>query len=220
MPAWIHDRAKRIQSSNPDMPESEAWAIATQQSHATGHTPKSYGTKQGRKVAKMKYDDPKDTYQKTAMWSGFFDEMQKIALKPNAVEGLKLMRNTSTWKTMPEMMKQPLINHQRGQQLSREIAAGISSKPVDPSKLSWLPKPLEAGIPKSSAANPATLREAAEQVARRAWSRKHKEKDSIGMPGAGGPGDMGGSPGNASGTTQPQPMSSGANQDQGPGGVM
>ena len=31
MPKRIHDRAKHIMSENPDMPESQAWAIATKQ---------------------------------------------------------------------------------------------------------------------------------------------------------------------------------------------
>jgi hypothetical protein len=60
MPAWIHDRAEHIRSKNPDMPESESWAIATQQSHALGKTPKSYGTLKGREVAKAKFKTPGD----------------------------------------------------------------------------------------------------------------------------------------------------------------
>lgn len=66
MPQWIHDRAKRLQKDNPSMPESEAFAIATQQSHATGHSPKGYGTAEGRRTAKRKYDGPRSSYQKTA----------------------------------------------------------------------------------------------------------------------------------------------------------
>lgn len=65
MPQWIHDRAKHIQSKNPDMDESTAWAIATQQSHALGKSPKGYGTAEGRSEAKAKYDTPKDD-KKTA----------------------------------------------------------------------------------------------------------------------------------------------------------
>ena len=60
MPQWIHDRQERIRSKNPDMPESEAWAIATQQSHALGKSPKSYGTVKGREVAKAKFKTPGD----------------------------------------------------------------------------------------------------------------------------------------------------------------
>lgn len=65
MPAWIHDRAERLLSKNPSMQKSTAFAIATQQSHALGKTPKGYGTKKGKEVAKNKYDTPGDD-QKTA----------------------------------------------------------------------------------------------------------------------------------------------------------
>jgi hypothetical protein len=65
MPQWIHDRAGHIQAKNPSMPESEAWAIATQQSHALGKSPKGYGTAEGHHEAKAKYDTPSDD-KKTA----------------------------------------------------------------------------------------------------------------------------------------------------------
>jgi hypothetical protein len=45
------------------MPKSEAFAIATQQSHAGGHYPKGYGTAKGKRVAKTKFDTPKDDVQ-------------------------------------------------------------------------------------------------------------------------------------------------------------
>lgn len=81
MPKWIHERAEHLLAKNPKMPESEAWALATQQSHALGKSPKGYGTAKGRRVAKKKYDTPEDD-QKTAMnqvaLEAFFDELQKI----------------------------------------------------------------------------------------------------------------------------------------------
>jgi hypothetical protein len=60
MPQWIHDRARHIQAKNPGMAESTAFAIATQQAHATNQSPKGYGTTAGRKKAKAKYTTPKD----------------------------------------------------------------------------------------------------------------------------------------------------------------
>lgn len=60
MPKFIHDRAEHLQRKNPEMPESEAWAIATQQSHALGKTPKNYGTSKGKAEAKNKYKTPED----------------------------------------------------------------------------------------------------------------------------------------------------------------
>ena len=65
MPQWIHDRARHIQAKNPEMNESAAFAIATQQAHATGKSPKGYGTSAGREEAKEKYTTPGDD-KKTA----------------------------------------------------------------------------------------------------------------------------------------------------------
>lgn len=54
MPKFIHDRAQHIMDKNPSMSESEAWAIATLQSHALGKSPEGYGTAEGRRAAKEK----------------------------------------------------------------------------------------------------------------------------------------------------------------------
>jgi hypothetical protein len=58
MPEWIHERAKHILAKNPDMPKSMAFGVATQQSHALGKSPKSYGTREGRRNAKRKFKKP------------------------------------------------------------------------------------------------------------------------------------------------------------------
>jgi hypothetical protein len=104
MPAWIHSLAEHILAKNPSMPKGEAFAIATEQSHATGHTPKGYGTAAGKREAKRTYDTPKGDEQKAnpgglrspkmkhktaeaVMWGGFFDEMEKIALSGGAITG-------------------------------------------------------------------------------------------------------------------------------------
>ena len=93
MPAWIHDRAEHIQKKNPSMPKSQAFAIATQQSHATGHTPQGYGTAEGTRKAKRKYDKPASSYTQTAdpssktkssglnlvFLKGFTSELEKIS---------------------------------------------------------------------------------------------------------------------------------------------
>lgn len=95
MPQWIHDRADHLRKKNPEMSESQSFAIATQQSYAAGKAPKDYGTSKGRSEAKKKYDDPKNTYEKQAdpshksktasrlaFWKGFEDELVKIAMAP------------------------------------------------------------------------------------------------------------------------------------------
>ena len=103
MPAWIHNRAERILRKNPNMDEGEAFAIATQQAHALGKSPKGYGTSEGRAEAHRKYRTPQDD-QKTAsafMWDAFFSEVEKIAaLMPKG--GLSALA-----KTKPISFKAP-----------------------------------------------------------------------------------------------------------------
>jgi hypothetical protein len=78
MPEWIHNREQHIRAKNPGMPESEAWAIATQQAHATGKSPKGYGTPEGRREAHEKYTTPGDD-KKTADPGGVGKKLEKDA---------------------------------------------------------------------------------------------------------------------------------------------
>lgn len=64
MPEWVHNRAEHLLAKNPKMNKSMAFAIATQQAHATGHVPKGFGTAEGKSSAKAKYDTPKDDEQR------------------------------------------------------------------------------------------------------------------------------------------------------------
>jgi len=63
---WIHDRAKRLQRKNPDMEERTAFAVATQQAHKVGKSPKKFRTAEGMRTAKSKFSLPKKEYRKTA----------------------------------------------------------------------------------------------------------------------------------------------------------
>jgi mannose-6-phosphate isomerase-like protein (cupin superfamily) len=67
---WIHDRAHRIMEKNPDADKGMAYAIATQQGHKVGKSPKGFRTKEGVREAKHKFSGPKKEYQKTASWLG------------------------------------------------------------------------------------------------------------------------------------------------------
>lgn len=89
-PKWIHDRAHHIMRKDRGVGKSTAYAIATQQSHASEHTPGSWGTEEGREEAKEKYEKPASSYEQTAdpkekkahrdaMFGGFLDELDKIA---------------------------------------------------------------------------------------------------------------------------------------------
>ncbi|MFH1844185.1 MAG: hypothetical protein ABIF77_13340, partial [bacterium] len=68
MPAWVHHRANRIMESTQkeygkEKGKNIAFALANMQGHALHKTPKTwkgepYGTPQGRRDAKAKYQHP------------------------------------------------------------------------------------------------------------------------------------------------------------------
>ena len=82
MPKWIHDRALSLKKDmektyGPEKAEQVAFAVATQQAHRLGKSPKTFkskvtgkketfGTPEGKAVAKAKFDKPKSEYKKTA----------------------------------------------------------------------------------------------------------------------------------------------------------
>ena len=82
MPKWIHDRAMSLKKDmektyGPEKAEQVAFAVATQQAHKLGKSPKTFkskvtgkkerfGTPEGKAVAKAKFDKPKSEYKKTA----------------------------------------------------------------------------------------------------------------------------------------------------------
>lgn len=83
------------------MKEETAFALATQQSYATGKAPKGFGTTEGKREAEQKYDEPQRDYEQKAnpsskaktsgislvLLKGFSEELQKIAavIKPSGV---------------------------------------------------------------------------------------------------------------------------------------
>lgn len=93
MPQWIHDRAKRIMESTKEQygkekGEQVAFALATQQAHATGKSPKKwhgkpFGTPEGKREAKDKYDEP-SKMQKSADRDDAREE-----LDPQTLEALR-----------------------------------------------------------------------------------------------------------------------------------
>ena len=110
MPKWMHNRAEHILAKNPSMPKGEALAIATQQSHALGKSPKGYGTAEGKREARAKYTTPKDDrkqanpghLESAKMAEAFFDELTKIGL----AERLARLALTDIPGTPRLMMKQ------------------------------------------------------------------------------------------------------------------
>jgi len=149
MPKWIHDRADHIRAKNPGMPKSESFAIATQQAHAAGKTPKGFGTSAGKHEAKKKYDAPKKAYKKTAdpgniaktsgvslaVLAGFSDELQKIAgastvsditktIKPPGLKPPKLTSKPVVREPDPPASTLDLLSSARTNQPPPVTAAG------------------------------------------------------------------------------------------------
>jgi hypothetical protein len=60
------------------MEESTSFAIATQQAHKVGKSPKGFRTAEGVRTAKAKMTGPIKEYRKTAMVAAMFDELEKI----------------------------------------------------------------------------------------------------------------------------------------------
>lgn len=103
MPKWIHERAMSMKKDmektyGKEKAEQVAFAVATQQSHRLGKSPKTFvskvtgkkerfGTPEGRKVAKMKFDKPRKEYMKTAE-----AEMEYLNLLSDDARRFELMK--------------------------------------------------------------------------------------------------------------------------------
>lgn len=128
---WIYSRAARLRKKNPDMDESTSFAIATQQAHKVGKSPKSFRTPEGVAVAKAKMPGPVKEYRKTASLAGFFDEMDKIAAVPNSLKfllGFLLGRNV--WNKADEKEKR-----KHAEAIPGGRAAGRPDSDFDPKQL-------------------------------------------------------------------------------------
>ena len=133
MPTWIHDRVERLRQRKPTMPESEAWAIATQQSHALGKSPKGYGTAEGRRTAKAKYKTPGDDV-KTANYqdivkAAFFDELEKIGMgtPPPLPAAARAVKGVAS--SMSNAMPRPKLYGEEGFQALMQGAKASKSNP-------------------------------------------------------------------------------------------
>jgi len=112
---WVHDRAHRIMSEGDTKDEygkkkgkSVAYALAVQQAHSLGKSPKDFRTQHGIHEAKQKYDEPKSEYQKTAT-AAFFDELEEIEKDAFGLKALGLAAALGTAgmggaKALPKMV--------------------------------------------------------------------------------------------------------------------
>jgi hypothetical protein len=106
---WIYTRAKKLRAKNPDMDESTSFAIATQQAHKVGKSPKGFRTPEGVAMAKAKMRGPVKMYRKTAMIAGFFDEIEKAAsLAAAARFGVGVLLGSVLWNSLGSEEKEDL----------------------------------------------------------------------------------------------------------------
>lgn len=128
MPQWIHDRARHIQAKNPGMSDSTAFAIATQQAHATGKSPKGYGTAEGRREAKAKYTTPKDD-KKTADPGGigkqaFFRVVNPIVTQEQD-DRLRTIIREELSRTAPQQPQQPSLKTKKAGLLDYPLSLAL-----------------------------------------------------------------------------------------------
>lgn len=163
MPAWIHNRAERILRKNPNMDEGEAFAIATQQAHALGKSPKGYGTSEGRAEAHRKYRTPQDD-QKTAsafMWDAFFSEVEKIAdIMGKALGTAAVKGATRVGAVQPFTAPKPAVNKALGEFRRAGGAGRGTSITGGPRPFAAQTGPVQAttGLPVTAATTPSSTR--------------------------------------------------------------
>jgi hypothetical protein len=91
---WIHDRAHRIMEESEGTPKSMAYAIATQQAHKVGKSPKKFRTPAGVQAAMSKMPGPVKEYKKTAapISAGtVLRRARRIPIKPTIQEGISVI---------------------------------------------------------------------------------------------------------------------------------
>jgi hypothetical protein len=91
------------------MKESTSFAIATQQAHKVGKSPKGFRTPEGVATAKAKMTSPVKEYRKTASLAGFFDELEKAAsLAAAARFGVGVLLGSMLWNSLGSEEKSEL----------------------------------------------------------------------------------------------------------------
>jgi hypothetical protein len=122
----------------PEKGKSVAYAIAVQQAHKTGKSPKGFRTPKGVREAKKKYDRPKGDYRKTA------EDMTKVnrifgILKQASIPGQDLRKEFSGAPRFPTEDSKTRSNELFEQ--SRDVSeVGSVPKPKDLNKATKGPK--------------------------------------------------------------------------------
>jgi len=135
------------------MPKSESFAIATQQSYASGKAPKKdFGTAVGKRDAHQKYDSPKSEYKQTAdpnhkskaaaislvSLLGFADELNKIGQTTTPPTSVGDVRKTVSSEGTSLAKRKPSYSKTYKNQLPNASSSELaeSSKSIQPPPVS------------------------------------------------------------------------------------
>ena len=111
---WIYERAKHLRLRNPNMKESISFALATQQAHKVGKSPKDFRTTEGVETAKSKMPGPISEYKKTAALAGMFDELEKVASLAAVTRfGVGFLLGSMLWNSLKSDEKEKLKERAR-----------------------------------------------------------------------------------------------------------
>lgn len=150
MPKWIHDRAMSLKKDmkktyGPEKAEQVAFAVATQQAHRLGKSPKTFkskvtgkketfGTPVGRAIAKEKFDKPKKEYQKTASLRRAAEELKGlmvISKSANEQMGYSYPQAPTSGMQGPKMLPTPPPTAQGAAHMMPGMAAApVGSRPA------------------------------------------------------------------------------------------
>ena len=133
MPQWIHSRSEHLLAKNPSMSKSTAFALATQQSHRLGKSPKGYGTALGKRRAKAKYDAPKKEYVKTPNPGGL--ETPKLSPSKTAAMQERFVRKAR------ELLKDAAAIRTPESQLAKTQNIGVPKGAPDGKGIGQIAKP-------------------------------------------------------------------------------
>jgi hypothetical protein len=120
LPKWVHDRAKLLQKKNPEMPESEAWAIATKQFK-----------KKGKGKTASNSSQSATTPVRMTLWEGFRVGLQEELSKTSGLlSPLGAMRQT--------------VNEQKGALSNFKPNWSKAPKPALPQPTAAMSRPAQA----------------------------------------------------------------------------
>lgn len=184
---FIHDRAHRIMESTSKQygdkkGKQVAFAIATQQAHATGKSPKDFRTSEGVHTAKKKYDEP-ENMKKTATGARV---LEKISCPQDG--GLSMPGAETPMVPPPPMPEQSFaqLDDVRAalDEIGKTVPDGMSIIQADPvSAIKRLGEMIHSKGPSLMESNVAANRDAAEAAQQEAAAQELMQAQGLQQPG-------------------------------------